>query len=529
MNQITRVPKATRIIVTLAVCSSIIGMHALVAEAQQSNSSQIIGKTAGAIATPCEKLTALNLERGKITSAELVPEGSFTGGRGFGMGRGKGQTPEPIPEHCRVKIVMTPTSDSNINVELWLPTQNWNSKFMAVGNGGWAGAIQGYGPMQNALRSGYATAATDTGHTNEGGSAGMWALGHPEKIVDFAYRAMHDMTVKSKRVIAEFYKPMLRYSYYSGCSTGGRQGVMAAQRYPGDFDGIIAGALANRHVLMHTHRIMLGIGPTLNPEERISKEVADMVNSAIMEKCDVLGEGFLNNPRQCLFDFSSVACGEASSANCLTPDQLKTVERHYGGTRTSDGWLVFSGQALGNPIASQRGFSDEPNLMAFDSIRILGFQNENYDWKDFDLDRDLPIVLKNAGFVNAIDPDLRAFKAHGGKLLLYAGWRDTAISPENTIHYYESVLEEMGAGQDDWMRLFLAPGMGHCAGGPGVSSFETISALERWREKDVIPDEIMGSNPRTGLERPLCPYPEYAEYDGSGDLADAENWGCKTP
>jgi feruloyl esterase len=468
------------------------------------------------LATTCDDLGNLALERGRVASAELMPEGPFTEQT---FGRGGGQ-PQPIPEHCRVRMVLTPTADSNINVELWLPTENWNGKFMAVGNGGWAGSIQGYGAMQDALRRGYATAGTDTGHSAADGPAGTWALGHPEKIIDFAYRAMHDMTVKSKRVIAEFYEPALEYSYYSGCSTGGRQGVMAAQRYPGDFDGIIAGALANRHLQMHTSGVLLGILPTLNPDERITPEVADTINSAVMAQCDTLGEGFLNNPRQCSVDFSSLD---------LTPGQLKSVERFYNGIRTSDGWLLFSGQAMGNPIPPMQGLNGEPNAMAFDSIRILGFQDPDYDWRDFDLDRDLPTMVANAGFVDATDPDLRAFKAHGGKLLLYAGWGDTGISPENTIYYYESVVEELGAGQQDWMRLFLAPGMGHCGGGPGVNTFETINALEQWREHGLAPDELMGSNPRTGLERPLCPYPEYAEYDGSGDLNDAGNWSCRAP
>jgi len=508
----------TKVRVALSVaCLAIIGMHAGPVDAQQTSTTPASQADASVVATPCTNLAAFEIERGRVPSAELVPEGPFTGGRGFG---GRGQAPEPIPEHCRVRMVLTPSSDSNINVELWLPTQNWNGKFLAVGNGVWAGSIQGYAPMQDALRRGYATAATDTGHASESALDGGWALGHPEKIVDFAYRAMHDMTVKSKRVIAEFYEPALEYAYYLGCSTGGRQGVMAAQRYPGDFDGIIAGALANRHVRMHTHKFMLDVGPTRNPDERITPEIADRVNEAVMARCDTRGEGFLNNPRQCSIDFSSLG---------LTQGQLRTVERFYGGTYTSDGRLVFSGQALGVPLTAVQGISDQPNPMIFDSIRILGFQDEDYDWRDFDLDRDLPTVLDNAGFVDAIDADLRAFKAHGGKLLLYAGWRDWAISPENTIHYYESVLDEMGDGQDDWMRLFLAPGMGHCAGGPGVSTFEKLGVLERWREEDVAPEEIKSSNPQTGLERPLCPYPEYAEYDGTGDLNDGGNWSCAAP
>jgi feruloyl esterase len=327
-----------------------------------------------------------------------------------------------------------------------------------------------------------------------------------------------------------FYAEPLDYSYYKGCSTGGRQGVMAAQRYPGDYDGIIAGALANRHVHMHTAGAYRSIHLSRHPDETLSEAKATLVNDAMMKQCDTLGEGFLNNPRQCSFDAKTLACkaGEAGDT-CLTPGELKTVQTHYSGLRNSKGELIFSGQALGNPIPPLAGATAMPGAGAFDSIRILGFQNADYDWRQFDLDRDLPIVDAAAGFVDAVNPDLRAFDAHGGKLLLYAGWRDTGITPENTVYYYESVLEEMGQNQDDWMRLFLVPGMGHCRGGPGVDTFDTLATLEQWRERNVAPSEMLGTNRQTGMARPICAYPSAAKYDGSGDLKDAANWACAAP
>ena len=483
---------------------------------------------------PCTDLTGLELERAAITSAEAVAAGVFTPPAGNGPGgpppRANAPPPRPIPAHCRVKMVLRPTNDSNINVELWLPNERWNGKLLAVGNGGWAGAIQGYGDMQEALRRGYATVATDTGHSAADGPSGMFALGHPEKIVDFAFRAVHDMTVKAKRVIAEVYDEPLGYSYFKGCSTGGRQAVMAAQRYPGDFDGIIAGALANRHIHMHTAGAYRSIELARHPERAISAEKAKLVNDAVMAKCDTLGEGFLNNPRQCSFDFKTLACGASGAADtCLTPDELTSVETFYGGLRNSKGELVFSGQALGNPLPAMTSSNEAPNPFAFDTIRILGFQDADYDWRKFDLDRDLPLIDAAVGFVDAVDPDLRAFEAHGGKLLLYAGWRDTAITPENTVLYYESVLAEMGSQQDDWLRLFLVPGMGHCSGGPGPNTFDSIAALEQWREQGRAPEQMLATNRESGLARPLCPYPQHAQYDGSGDLADAANWSCAAP
>jgi feruloyl esterase len=478
---------------------------------------------------PCEQLANVTLERGEIASAEAIAAGSFAPARRGGPPGGAAPAPIDLPAHCRVKLVLRPTDDSNINVELWLPTEAWNGNFLAVGNGGWAGAIQGYGDMQAALQRGYATAGTDTGHSDADGPAGMFALGHPDKIVDFAYRALHDMTVKSKHLIDVFYAPPLDHAYYKGCSTGGRQGVMAAQRYPGDYDGIIAGALANRHIHMHTAGAYRGIHLARHPEEALSEEKAALVNDAVMATCDTLDEGFLNNPRQCSFEFTSLQCGGSNTGVCLTAPELRTVETFYGGLRNHAGELIFSGQALGNPIPALQGTEGMPNGFAFDSVRILGFQDENYDWTTFNLDRDLPVIDDRVGFVDATDPDLRAFQAHGGKLLLYAGWRDTGITPENTILYYESVLDEMGPQQDDWMRLFLVPGMGHCGGGPGVNNFDSLSVIEQWRKSDRAPQQIPASNPQTGMERPLCAFPENAEYDGSGALADASNWTCLAP
>src|SRR5262245_55661880 len=357
----------------------------------------VVAAAAGTLNMPCIELKNNELEPATITSAVDVAAGLFKPANPNPNAGPPPQAgappPQPIPQHCRVTIVLKPTPDSNINVELWLPTENWNGKFLAVGNGGWAGSIQGYGDMQEALRRGYATAGTDTGHSAADGPGGMFALGHPEKIVDFAYRALHDMTVKSKRLIDVFYAEPLDYSYYKGCSTGGRMGVMAAQRFPGDYDGIIAGALANRHIHMHTAGAYRSIYLSRHPDEALSEAKAMLVNDAMMKQCDTLGEGFLNNPRQCSFDPKTLACKAGQAADsCLSPGELKTVETHYNGLRNSKGELIFSGQALGNPIPALASRPEGPGENLTDSIKILGFQNANYDWRQFDLDRDMPII-----------------------------------------------------------------------------------------------------------------------------------------
>ena len=501
----------------------------------------LLGAAAAAV-TPCENLTGLQLGDTTITSAAVIPEGPPPA-RGGGGARGGapqgavpkvgqlpagmrgGAPPANIPAHCRVQLVLKPSDDSLINMELWLPTQNWNGKFMGVGNGGFAGSIQGLMlDMPQALRLGYATAGTDTGHQDPGGN---WAIGHPEKMIDFGYRSTHEMTAKAKQVIRAFYGQKPKYSYFKGCSTGGRQALMEAQRYPDDYDGIIAGSNANRHIHMWTAGVARSIELSRHPEANLTKEKAALVNQMVMDTCDTLKEGFLNNPRQCKVDFSKLLCDTGKDdKTCLTEPQLKTVETYYGGVKNSKGELIFSGQALGNAIGPQIGTNQAPGGV-FDIVRIA-FNDPNLDWQKFDLDRDMPLIDKAVGYVDAVNPDLRKFKSSGGKLLLTHGWADTGITPETTIWYYGEVLVKMGKNQGEWMRLFMVPGMGHCGGGPGINTFDSIGTLEKWVEKGVAPDQMMGTGAQ-GLTRPLCPYPQYAEYKGTGDLKDAANWACKAP
>jgi feruloyl esterase len=527
---------------------------------------------AAAAPTPCEGLAALKLDKTTITSAQLIPEGpppapaarggggggrgAAAGGRGDGRGDGRGgdgqgargrgaadgpqggraaaagprgggppAAPAPIPAHCRVELVLKPSSDSLINMEIWLPTADkWNGKFMGVGNGGFAGSIQGRtGDMPQALRLGYATAGTDTGHQ---GAGGEWAIGHPEKMIDFGYRATHEMTVKSKQIVKAFYDRAPQYSYFKGCSTGGRMAVMEAQRYPDDYDGIIAGALANRHIHMWTAGVERSISLVRNPERALSTQQAALVNNLVMNTCDTLKEGFLNNPRACKVDLSVLKCQAGRTENCLTAAQMITVETFYGGVKNSKGELIFSGQALGNPINAAQP-SANPAGGTFDLVRIA-YNDANFPWQKFDLDRDMKYLDEKIGYVDAVNPDLGKFKSSGGKLLMFHGWSDTGITPETTIWYYEQVLKKMGSNQSDWMRLFMVPGMGHCGGGPGINGFDQIGTLEKWVEKGIAPETIVGTGAQ-GMTRPLCPYPQAAEYKGTGDLKDGNNWSCKAP
>jgi feruloyl esterase len=508
---------------------------------------------AAAAPTPCQSLTNLKLDKATITSAEMVaeaPQPRRGGGRGPAGAPGAAdrrggnaqapraaatsqQPPQMIPAHCRVQLDLKPSSDSLIKMEMWLPAADaWNGKFMGVGNGGFAGSIQGLNnEMPDALRRGYATAGTDTGHQGPGGE---WAIGHPEKMIDFGYRATHEMTLKAKQIVKAFYDRSAQYSYFKGCSTGGRMAVMEAQRYPADYDGIIAGSLANRHIHMWTAGVERSVELTRHPEGAISREQATLVNDFVMNKCDTLHEGFLNDPRSCKVNFADLKCSStpggastagASANSCLTDAQLKTVETYYGGVKNSKGELIFSGQALGNPIPAQQPNPNGPGGV-FDLVRIAK-NDKNADWHTFDLDRDMKLLDEKIGYVDAVDPDLSKFKSEGGKLLMTHGWADTGITPENTVWYYEQVLDKMGRNQGDWMRLFMAPGMGHCGGGPGVNTFDSITALENWVEKKQAPETMMGIG--RDMKRPLCPYPANPTYKGTGDLKDPASWVCKAP
>jgi feruloyl esterase len=513
-----------------------------------------------AAAAPCDSLKSIKLPNTTIENVQLVPAGPFVqpsrgggaaaqGGAAAGRGQGAagapaqgaraggapgggGQQAAPIvPEHCRVTATLTPSSDSRIAMEVWLPSQEWNGKFQAVGNGGWAGTIS-YGAMASAVQEGYATASNDTGHV--GGNA-LFAIDHPEKLVDFAHRAVHEMTVQAKAILNAYYGRAPRFSYWNGCSTGGRQGLMAAQKYPEDFDAILAGAPANYQTHLHTWDLSVAVPVLKNPEAAVPPAKLAMLNRAVVEACDArdgVKDGLLNDPRACKFDPAVLQCKAGDAENCLTAPQVESVKRAYAPAKTSRGEAIFPGKEPGSETTWNAFLS---NTQAAPGISVGSFQvaynNGNWDAKTFDIERDLKVVDEEVGsIVNAVNPDLRAFKARGGKLLMYHGWNDTAISPGNAIDYLQSVQKRMGGKQDDFVRLFMAPGMAHCSGGQGPSQVNWMAALERWRESGQAPDRIDAArvaNNRVDMTRPLCPYPQVATYKGVGSTNDAANFTCK--
>jgi feruloyl esterase len=492
--------------------------------------------------SPCEKLKSLSLPDTTITAVEYVPVGPYLiPSFAPGPPAAKGQQPSILlPAYCRVALVLTPSSDSHVESEVWLPADNWNGKLQVVGNGGWAGSIS-FPAMASALKEGYATASTDTGHkAGDGGGNGMFALGHPEKVIDFGYRALHETTVKAKAIISAFYANGPKFSYYNGCSTGGRQGLVEATRYPDDFDGIVAGAPANPHLYLHASGIELNMELRKFPDLPLSQGKVATLQKAILDACDKMDgvkDGILSDPEKCHYDPAALLCKGADSDSCLTSTQVDAVKKVFGDIKTRKGELVWTGLAPGSDfgyisLATKTAPDAPPSAMLLDSIRILGYQDPKWDWHSFDLDRDLAKANEKAGFIDVLTYDLSAFKAHGGKLLLYHGWVDGGIFPGNTVNFYKGVLSKMGPKQEGWFRLFMVPGMQHCSGGPGPDQFNKMAEIERWREAGTAPDQIIASHVTANsvdMTRPLCPYPQLAKYKGTGSTNDAGNFTCKAP
>ena len=481
---------------------------------------------------PCAQLNSIELPDTTVILPEAVAAGPLRL-----PGAPAATPPLALPAHCRVAVTLKPSADSDIKAEVWLPVAaGWNGKLLAVGGGGFVGTIN-YGAMASSLRDGYATTSTDTGHA---GSSAIFALGHPEKVVDFAYRAVHEMTVKAKAIVKAYYGRAARLSYWQGCSTGGRQGLMEAQRYPEDFDGIIAGAPANNQIRLCAWRMALIAAVLKDPARAVPPAKTALLNQAVLDACDALDgikDGLLADPRKCHFDPATLLCRGSEQESCLTVAQVETVRMAYADARTKNGELIYPGLPPGGETGwAVPGPYKEPGVIDLGMFCYVAHQDPNWDWRTFELERDTALAEERAGFMEATNPDLSAFKARGGKLLIYHGWNDGgsggAISPLNSIQYYSSVLAKMGPDQGDWLRLFMVPGMMHCGGGPGPNQFNALAALERWRESGTAPDAIFAvhvTDNRVDMSRPLCPYPQVAAYIGSGSTNDAGSFVCRKP
>jgi len=496
----------------------------------------VVGWAVPAAAAECGDIARMTLPNGKITAAEVVAPGAFVqpqapGGPPPGVGGG---AYADLPEFCRVQATLTPSSDSDIKVEVWLPTSGWNGKFVGIGNGIWAGQLS-YSQLGDPLKRGYAVATTDTGHTGNGLTA-EWAIGHPEKLVDFGYRAVHEMVVTARRAIEAFYGSGPQKSYWNSCSTGGRQGLMAAYRYPEDFDAISAMAPANPMTDLMTQSMWAGWQPQRAPGAAVPVPQLAAVHAAAVKQCDKLDgleDGLIGRPDVCDFDPGTV--------EGLTSDQVETMRALYRGPPGLPGWPV--GSELQMAVVTQ---GQQPFPVALTYFSMLAFGDRpGWDWRTFDYERDARAGRDyGAAILDVPATGLAAYFARGGKLLLSHGWTDGLIPATNTLRFHDALFPTLSAEQRaNQYRLFMVPGMDHCSGGEGTSEFDTLGTLDAWATTGAAPDSIVATRPtvaggmpgapagppRAPMSRPLCPWPTYARYDGRGDPAEAASFRCVAP
>ncbi len=486
----------------------------------------LVGHEAGA----CESLAHRSFGSTEIVSATVVTAGGFSLPAGSPGAAATNAALAKLPKFCRLQAVGRPSKDSNIGIEIWLPETDWNGRVLAVGNGAWAGSIS-YGALADAVAAGYAAASTDTGHV---GNTVDFAIGHPEKLVDFAHRAVHEMALAAKAAVEANYSRRAERAYFSGCSTGGRQALAQAQRYPADFDGIVAGAPA--YYPTHIQGMQV-FSAAVNASSRqpLGQREFELLNDAVLAACDTLdgvADGVLEDPRACKFEPKSLVCGKGKESACLTPAQTEVAALTYRGPADAQGRPIFPGLARGSERNWRTLSGDKPLSLAFDTYAQLVFGDPHWDFRTFDAARDIPLGVQRIGpLLDSADPNLRAFVERGGKLLLYHGWADPGIPPDGTVRYYDAVRDTLGARTADAsVRLFMVPGMGHCRGGTGTDTFNAVAALDGWVRNGVTPERIEASrieNGKTLRTRPLCAFPKQAVYRGSGSTDDSGNFDCR--
>jgi hypothetical protein len=500
------------------------------------------GQAIPSAASRCGGLVSVKLDGATVSAATLVPAATALADVKL-----KAQRVHDLTAFCRVTITDRPSPDSDIRTEVWLPASGWNGRYEGHGNGGFAGDIY-YDLLAASVTEGYATAGTDTGHS---GMTGDFALGHPEKVKDFGWRAIHDMTVEAKVLIAAFYGKAPQHSYFAACSDGGREALMEAQRFPADYDGILAGAPAYNWTGLIAGGTADDQAIMATPASYLPAKKLPAIATAVRTACDVddgVKDGILTDPRRCGFDPASMLCKGGDADDCLTQEQVKTLKTVYANKVDAQGKVVMGGYLPGAEDA-QGGMGgwmfgnkpgDQTALLFFGTGFYSNFVYGLKDWslKSFDFDRDYKLATARTGeALNATETNLTPFVSRGGRLILYHGWNDPAIPALSTIAYYDGVVKTMGAKAiGDAVRLYMVPGMLHCGGGPGATNFgqdgdeprgdaqhDVFSALEQWVEAGKAPAALTAKG--ATMTRPLCAYPAEAKYMG-GDVNDAKSFAC---
>jgi feruloyl esterase len=501
---------------------------ALVAPAEQRTT---------AAAASCESLSTLRLTNAAVTAAHETGAGAFTP-----PGAVPGQvTPAATlralaaaPAFCRVALTSTPTADSDIKIEVWLPLLNWNGKLLAVGNGGWAGSIP-YPALAGAVAQGYAAAATDTGHTTPGAS---FAVGHPERVIDYAHRSLHELAVHAKAVSRAYYGNNVKAAIWNGCSTGGNQGLTLASMYPQDFDAIVAGAPPDVRSRVHAVRMVLHRFVHRSAGSYIPPEKYPAIHNAVVDACDAkdgVKDGVLENPRACKFDPNVLECKGSDGPSCLTSEQVETARALYSDVKhPKTGEILYSpllqpgSELLWGTLAGLQPFSN-----ASETYKYLVAKDTNWDPARFDPAVDVAKMDAAAAVLNTAGDNLKPFFARGGKLLMYHGWSDQQNPASTSVNYFERVVNAAGRGAiGKSIQLYMVPGMNHCQGGVGTDTFDKIAVIEEWMAKGTAPSQIVASHAtggRVDRTRPLCPYPQVAVYKGAGSTDEAANFACRNP
>ncbi len=531
-----------------------------------------------AMATPCTNLASLQLQHATITSATDNTTGVFTP---------PGSSPiTGLPPFCRVTATLTPSSDSSIKIEVWLPETKWNGRFLGTGGGGFQGVFT-YSELAAGISAGFASTNSDLGTGTAGcnplfcGSEGNMGnalaaafgdpsapstglFGHPERIKDFGFRAIHLMTVHGKEIGSAFYGQKAQRSYFAGCSTGGQNALMEAQRFPDDYDGILAGAPAFNRTHLHTAAISLWQDTHASPGRLMLPGQLTLINQAVLKQCVGQDGGastdqFLTDPRDCHFDPKVLQCtGGNLPPACLTSDQVTTMQKYYAGSfNPVTNQLISPGSERGNEtdnvLALGLALQEALPEPAFDGLFYwvfgpsFGYPASAVNFSNFDFNRALDRVDDQlAPVLNATSTDLGEFREHGGKLLMYHGWADPLISSQNSINYFNALVGNDNHGfqqasfagngslarTQSYARLFMVPGMYHCSGGPGPNTFDALTPLLNWVEKGVAPETITATKyvndtpPAVQMTRPLCVYPKVAKYNGSGSASIAANFTC---